>query len=158
LIQLTSDSCKNYALEQLEKYDCIVNGFRDIAFKISRQYIFWEGPETWLLFIKAINKCFPRYDTSLLDTNTFANYEGTWIMKNEMHKELMYQYFKIMEYIWDNIDNTFPLTSPEIRDHKPWRYPGFLMERFFTLFFLQNKYKYKEVPMILLDNRSNVFY
>lgn len=158
LKQLTSEDCKNYALEHLENYDCIINGFRDIGFKIKNQYIYWEGPKTWNLFIQAINKHFPYYDTNLFDTNTFANYEGTWIMKYDMYQEFMYQYFKIMEHIWENIDVTFPIPSQNINNPRPWRYPGFLNERFLTLFLLQNKYKYKEVPMILLDNRSNVFY
>jgi hypothetical protein len=64
-----------------------------------------------------------------------------------------------MEYIWQKTDNTYPTQEYLIQNNKtlgwyhhqgsPWRYPGFLGERFFPFFVAANEMKAHYVPLVL---------
>jgi hypothetical protein len=74
-------------------------------------------------------------------------------MENYNFKRLTQEYFSIMEYIWKNCSETFP--DKNVRQYNcteinPWRYPGFLNERFVPFFFYANGFRKIEVPLAVL--------
>ncbi len=157
---LSSDIQKEKALEILQKRDIITNTRSVIPWSVERQYLASEPREYWDLFIQGIQELVPEYRKHI---NWFqgnvVNYETTYIMRKEYFKKYASEYFQIMEYVWQNTDNTYPSHDYLVQNNKevgwwnpqgnPWRYPGFLGERFFPFFVYANNMNAEYVPLIL---------
>jgi len=71
----------------------------------------------------------------------------------EEMRQLVTEYFLAMEHVWDNTKEVYPdkeKNSYDCTEPFPWRYPGFLMERFVPFFIHANKLKKTEVPLVVL--------
>ena len=78
------------------------------------------------------------------------SYEGVYIMRKSLIKQLVSEYFSIMEYIWKNCSQVYP-TQQTTSEPLPWRYPGFLNERFVPFFVYANSLRRAEVPLVFLN-------
>ena len=61
--------------------------------------------------------------------------------------------FQILEYIYQNCSKVYPTKQPgdQFSELLPWRYPGFIGERFLGFFINANKLNKLEVPLIFLQ-------
>ena len=150
---LTSDEQKEAALKILETSDVIINRARTINISIEEQYLQSQPPEYWNLFKQAIVQVNPLYEKHMSwftkpGHNTIS-YEGVYIMRKDLYQNLMREYFQIMEYIWFHCSNAYP-TTQTTSEPLPWRYPGFLNERFVPFFVFANSLQKTEVPLVFL--------
>jgi hypothetical protein len=71
-----------------------------------------------------------------------------------MRRDIFIKYadelFRILEYIWQNSGDNYP-TKQTTSEPLPWRYPGFLGERFFPFFVYANSLKKIQVPLVILE-------
>jgi hypothetical protein len=157
---LSSDIQKEKTLDILEEYDIITNTRSIIPWSVEHQYLASEPKEYWDLFIDGIRELFPEYNKALeWFQGNYVNYETTYIMRKEYFKKYASEYFALMEYVWQKTDNTFPTHEYLVQNNKtvgwwnpqghPWRYPGFLGERFFPFFVYANNMKAHYVPLVL---------
>ena len=159
---LTSDQMKDNALKYLEESDIIVNREVDIGQHagvpdetVEQQYLRWEAKEYWDLFKQGILVVNPTYRSSMkwFTESKRCHFEGVYITKKHLMRQLINEYFLIMEYIWDNTTDVFPDKDKKevpCAERLPWRYPGFLMERFVPFFIHANSLKKTEVPLVFL--------
>jgi hypothetical protein len=61
--------------------------------------------------------------------------------------------FRILEYIYINSSKVYPVkkSGDNFSEPLPWRYPGFIGERFLGFFIHANSLKKLEVPLIFLQ-------
>lgn len=152
---LTSDEKMFKALDYLRNADVIINRERQIHETVESQYLRYELPEYWNLFKEGIVKTNPFYKDSMdwFTTSTRCSYEGVYIMRKELFRQLVKEYFSIMEYIWENCSEVYPDKSKKqysCSEPFPWRYPGFLNERFVPFFIHANSLRKVEVPLVFL--------
>lgn len=158
---LSSDLHKEKALEYLKDYDIITNVRSAIPWSVERQYLASEPREYWDLFMQGIVELIPEYRKHMhWFQGSVVNFETTYVMRKEFFKKYVSEYFAIMEYVWQNTDNTYPSHEYLVQNNKeigwwnpqgnPWRYPGFLGERFFPFFIYANNMNAKYVPLVLL--------
>ena len=153
---LTSDYQMEAALNYFKFADVITNRPRIITQTIEQQYLQYELSEYWNLFKEGIVKTNPSYKPYikwLTDYNTI-NYEGVYIMRKDLFKRLVSEYFSIMEHIWQNCSEIYPdknKKSYPCSEPLPWRYPGFLNERFVPFFVYANALRTVNVPLAFLN-------
>ena len=152
---LTSDSQRDKIVQYLQSADVVCSRFRYMNKSIEAQYLESQLPEYWELFKEAIVKLYPEYERHMIWFTDYSicNYECVYVMENYNFKRLTQEYFSIMEYIWKNCSETFP--DKNVRQYNcteinPWRYPGFLNERFVPFFFYANGFRKIEVPLAFL--------
>ena len=153
--KLTGDDMKSNALKYLENSDIIINREVDVGSTVEQQYLKYEMKEYWDLFKEGIVKVNPTYKSFMkwFTESTKCHFEGGYITKKHLMRQLVTEYFLIMEHIWDNTTDVFPdkdKRSISCSEPFPWRYPGFLMERFVPFFIHANSLKKTEVPLALL--------
>jgi hypothetical protein len=152
---LSGEESKQNALKILEKYDMIINRPVDYGISMEEQYLLYELPEYWNLFKEAIVKVNPSYKKhiNILTTRSLCHYEGVFITKREIFHRMMNEYFDIMQYVWKNCSEVYPDKTHKHYDCSeplPWRYSGFLNERFVPFFIYANNLNIFEVPLVLL--------
>ena len=152
---LTSDAQRDKIVECLQSADVVCSRFRYMHKSIEAQYLESQLPEYWELFKEAIVKLYPQYKRHMIWFTDYSicNYECVYVMENYKYKQLVEEYFSIMEYIWQNCSETFPdknVKQYNCTEIHPWRYPGFLNERFVPLFFYANGLRKIEVPFAFL--------
>jgi len=153
---LTSDSQMNRALEYFKSADVVCSRFRMMNASIENQYLQSQLPEYWFLFKEAIKKLFPEYKKHMLWFTDYSicNYECVYLMPKPLFKKMFNEYFSIMEYIWQNCEEVYPdknKRSWHCSEPFPWRYPGFLNERFVPFFMYANGLRKIEVPLAFLS-------
>lgn len=150
---LTSQECLNNALQYLQSCDIITNLPKLLANSVQDQYLESQPRYYWDLFQKAIYELYPEYREHLVwfTTNNVINFYTTYIMKREYFLKYAEQLFKILEYIFQNADVVYPKKENYYTEIWPWRYPGFLGERFMPFFVYANSMKKIQVPLVILD-------
>jgi hypothetical protein len=71
-------------------------------------------------------------------------------MRKQLFRKYASELFELLEYVWQNTNKTYP-TQPTTAEPLPWRYPGFLGERFLPFFLHANKVNVARVPLIILE-------
>lgn len=148
---LSSEEQKNAALKLLETYDVITNKQTPIGISVEEQYLQSQPKHYWDLFLEAINELMPDYRQHM---NWFKgnqiNFETSYIMRKQMFRKYVSELFEIYEYIWQRCDSVYP-TQQTTSEIYPWRYPGFLGERFFPFFIHANALNAIHVPLVMLE-------
>ena len=149
---LTSDAQLEAASNFLDSVDIIINRPRTINVSIEEQYLQSQPREYWDLFKEAIPKVNSEYAKHMwwFTGYNVISYEGVYIMRKSLIKQLVSEYFSIMEYIWKNCSQVYP-TQQTTSEPLPWRYPGFLNERFVPFFVYANSLRKAEVPLVFLN-------
>lgn len=141
-------------IEQVFKsYDVITNKNVTFHCSIEQQYLMYELPEHWFLFKGAITKLYPEYedDMSWFTENNSMHAETAYIMKREWFIKYATELFQILKYVFDNCSDVYPVHDGRCSEIYPWRYPGYLGERFLPFFVNANKLKAKQVPLVILQ-------
>lgn len=148
---LASDIQKEKALYYLDKVDVITNKHTALPCSIEEQYLQSQPSEYWNLFIQGINELFPDYRKHMnWFKGNLINFETCYIMRKQAFKKYASEYFELMEYIWSNTSKAYP-TQKTTSEPLPWRYPGFLGERFFPFFNHCNQLTSLHVPLVILE-------
>jgi hypothetical protein len=71
-------------------------------------------------------------------------------MRRDIFVRYTTELFAILENIWQNSDDNYP-TQQTTSEPFPWRYPGFLGERFMPFFLYANSLKKIQVPLVILE-------
>ena len=103
------------------------------------------------LFEKAITELLPDYRNKLdwFDGNKIS-FETCYIMRKQLFKKYVSELFEIYEYIWTYSKTAYP-TQQTTSEPLPWRYPGFLGERFLPFFIAMNACAPIHVPLVILE-------
>lgn len=153
----TSEYAKEFALNVLQSADIITNHNTILANSVEDQYLEWEPPHYWQLFKQAIYDLYPEYRKHLnwFTTCNIIHFETTYIMRREYFLKYAEEYFNILRYIIENTHEPYPVKKPTdtFRELLPWRYPGFIGERFMPFFTYANAMKKYHVPMMFLGHK-----
>jgi hypothetical protein len=88
----------------------------------------------------------------------WANFQAPFLIKKKLFKKIFNQFFNVMKYVWENVNEVWPVHGNGIAEEFPYRYPGFLNERFFPFFLFANDVKRYNVPLIeFRDFNKQVF-
>ena len=152
---LSSDEQEQAILKHLETADVLTNRTWTMHTSIENQYLESQLKEYWDLFKEGIVHVNPTYKPYMnwFDGNR-CNYEGVYITRKDLFRKLVSEYFLVMEYIWKRCSQVYPSKdnqSYSCSEPLPWRYPGFLNERFVPFFFHANNLKQAEVPLVFLN-------
>lgn len=148
---LSSDIQRDKALYYLDKVDVITNKHTVLPYTIEMQYLQSQPKEYWDLFIEGVNELFPDYRKHInWFKGNLINFETCYIMRKQAFKKYASEYFELMEYVWSKASNVYP-TQPTTSEPLPWRYPGFLGERFFPFFLHCNQVTSLHVPLVILE-------
>jgi hypothetical protein len=143
---------KDLALEYLQTAEVVTNHSIALPHSVEQQYLMYEPKEYWDLFKNSITHLFPQYrqHMSWFTHNNLINFETTYIMRRDLFVRYASELFNILEYIWKNCSDVYP-TQQVTSEPLPWRYPGFLGERFFPFFVYANSLKKIQVPLVVLE-------
>lgn len=147
-----TDEQRDLALEYLQTAEVLTNHSVALPYSVEQQYLMYEPKEYWDLFKSAISYLFPQYRQHLtwFTHNNIINFETTYIMRRDLFARYAQELFSILEYIWTNCSEVYP-TKQTTSEPLPWRYPGFLGERFFPFFVYANSLKRIQVPLVILE-------
>ena len=153
---LSSDEQKNSILKMLETFDVVTNRAVQMDTTVEGQYLRYELPEYWHLFKEGIVKVNPDYKDSMnwFTTSTTCNFNGLYLIRKSLYKRMMSEFFEVLEYVWNNCSEVFPDKSKKswpCSEENPFRYPGYLNERYFPFFMHANRLTKMEVPMAFLE-------
>ena len=148
---MASDEQKAAALKLLETHDAITNPITPLPYSVRTQYLQSQPEEYLNLFLEGIEKLLPDYRNSMnwWDENG-ASFETCYVMRKQLFRKYASELFEILEYVWQNTSKTYP-TQQTTSEPLPWRYPGFLGERFVPFFLYANKVNVARVPLIILE-------
>jgi hypothetical protein len=143
---------KNAALHMLELHDVITNIETQLPCTVEDQYLQSQPSEYWDLFLKAITELLPDYRDCIdcFNMRTKASFETCYIMRKQLFKKYVSELFEIYEYIWTYSKTAYP-TQKTTSEPLPWRYPGFLGERFLPFFIAMNACAPIHVPLVILE-------
>jgi len=148
--KLSSESQKMAALHLLEKHDVITNRQTTLPCSIEEQYLQSQPRLYWDLFKEAITQLMPDYRNKLDWFNgNKISFETCYIMRKQLFKKYASELFEIYEYIW-KFSRAYP-TEVTTSEPFPWRYPGFLGERFLPFFIAMNACDPIHVPLVILE-------
>lgn len=149
---LASERMKNAALHMLQTHDVITNIETELPFTIQDQYLLSQPKEYWDLFLRAIKELMPDYRDHLtwFTEGRKASFETCYIMRKQLFKKYVSELFEIYEYIWTYTTNAYPVQQTT-QEPLPWRYPGFLGERFLPFFISMNAKAPIRVPIVILE-------
>lgn len=149
---LSSDRMRDAALHMFEKHDVITNIQTQLPCTIQEQYLQSQPKEYWDLFLKAIDELLPDYRNHLgwFTEGKRASFETCYIMRKQLFKKYVSELFEIYEYIWTYASTAYP-TQQTTSESLPWRYPGFLGERFLPFFISMNAGHPIHVPLVILE-------
>lgn len=147
-----TDEQKDLALEYLQTAEVLTNHSVALPYSVEHQYLMYEPPEYWNLFKDAIVHLYPQYRQHMnwFTHNNIINFETTYIMRRDLFARYADELFNILTYIWKNCKEVYP-TKQTTSEPLPWRYPGFLGERFFPFFLYSNSLKKIQVPLVILQ-------
>lgn len=153
---LAGEQSKQIAIDLFKEVDMIVTKPMDVGISIERQYLQYELPEYWHLFKEALIRVNPFYRKHIdwFTTSTVCHYEAVFVARKDIYKRMFYEYYEAMEYVWSKCSEVFPDKSKKHYDCSeplPWRYPGFLNERFVSFFIFANDIKRAEAPLVVLQ-------
>ncbi len=135
--------------------DVITNRSTFLPGSVSQQYLESQPPEYWWLFHKAIQDLFPHYDKYSLHwfDESVIPFTTNYFFRKELFLRYASELFQILEYIYQNCSKVYPVkkSSDNFSEIYPWRYPGFIGERFLGFFINANKLNKLEVPLIFLQ-------
>ena len=80
----------------------------------------------------------------------WCSFETTYIMRKQLFRKYTSELFELLEYVWINTGKPYP-TQQTTSEPLPWRYPGFLGERFMPFFVYANSLKRIQVPLVILQ-------
>ena len=140
------------ALEYLQTADVLTNHSIALPFSVEAQYLQSQPSLYWQLFKEAIHDLFPNYRQHLtwFTHNNIINYETCYIMRRDIFVRYTTELFAILENVWQNSGDNYP-TQQTTSEPFPWRYPGFLGERFMPFFLYANSLKKIQVPLVILE-------
>jgi hypothetical protein len=145
---------KEIALEYLQTADILTNHSIALPFSVEAQYLQSQPSLYWQMFKEAIHDLFPNYRQHLrwFTHNNIINYETCYIMRRDVFMRYADELFRILENIWKNCSSrdVYP-TQQTTSEPFPWRYPGFLGERFMPFFVYANSLKKIQVPLVILE-------
>jgi hypothetical protein len=147
-----TDEHQEIILEYFKTCDVITNHSIAIPQSVEEQYLMYEPREYWDLFKLALNELYPKYRNHMtwFTHNNIINFETTYIMRREFFLQYVDEFFRIMKFIWENCSEIYP-TIQTTSEPLPWRYPGFIGERFFPFFVYANSLKKIQVPLVILE-------
>lgn len=153
----TKEESKDHALEILQSADMITNHNTILVNSVEDQYLEWEPPHYWQLFKQAIHDLYPEYrkDLTWFTTCNTIHFETTYIMRKEYFIKYASEYFNILKYIFEHTHERYPVkqSTDTFKEIYPWRYPGFIGERFMPFFTYANGMKKYQVPLVFLGYR-----
>lgn len=153
LADLGSDQHRNAALMYLQSADVITNRSCARESSIEQQYLDSQPAVYWRLMMRAIETLYPQYKRHMLwfrDYNV-VQFETTYIMRRALFMKYASELFAILEYVFKHAEVVVPNEVPGAA-HQPYRYPGFLGERFFPFFLYANAVRTIEVPLVFVGD------
>mgnify|MGYP003331240405 CR=1 FL=1 len=149
---LGSDRMGESILEYMQTADVLTNHSVAVNHSIESQYLESQPREYWDKFLEAIDNLYPDYRKHLtwFKQCNIINFETCYVMRKQIFRKYATEFFEILEYIFKNSSNVYP-TVQTTSEPLPWRYPGFLGERFFPFFMYVNNLKKIQVPLVVLQ-------
>jgi hypothetical protein len=148
---LSSEHQKEAALKLLEKHDVIINHVTALPCSVIDQYLQSQPKEYLELFLNGIVELMPDYRNQMDWWNrNEASFETCYVMRKQLFKKYVSELFELLEYVWQNAKYAYPRV-PTTSEPLPWRYPGFLGERFLPFFLHANQVDTAKVPLIILE-------
>jgi hypothetical protein len=149
---------KNALSDILKQCDIVVNHEENVGNTVEQQYLYgpaWhQDKQIYDLFLEAINKLMPQYRNSVnwFKQSNVANFHTTYVMRRDLFKRYSSELFEIIEYILKHSQNPYPIKTADkpMSDPKPWRWPGYLGERFLPFFINVNPITRAHVAMSFL--------
>lgn len=148
---LSSDIQMKAALNLLQKHEAITNRVTPLYCTVKEQYLQSQPTEYLDLFLKGINELLPDYrDKMNWWDEREASFETCYVMRKQLFKKYASELFEVLEYVWINAKTAYPRV-PTTSEPLPWRYPGFLGERFLPFFLYANDVTVARVPLVILE-------
>lgn len=151
-IDISSINQLNRGLEILQAHDIITNFDKHAGCSIEEQYLRHQSTEHWHKFKEGIYSLYPEYRRYMdwFTKSEFANFQAPIIARKNVFIRIFSEFFKVMKYVWENVSEVWPVHGNGIAEEYPFRYPGFLNERFLPFFLFANDVKRFNVPLIEL--------
>ena len=149
---LSSDAQRDAALFMFSTgTDAITNHVTPLPCSVKDQYLQSQPREYLDLFIEGINELMPDYRKEMTWCDGYqCSYETTYIMRKQLFKKYVSELFELLEYVWMNTRTAYP-RQQTTSEPLPWRYPGFLGERFVSFFLQANNVSVARVPLVILE-------
>jgi hypothetical protein len=148
---MTSNEQKAAALELLKEYDAITNRLTPMPYSVRNQYLQSQPAEYLNLFLEGIEKLMPDYRDSLnWWEQSEASFETCYVMRKQLFRKYASELFELLEYVWQNTSQPYP-TQSSTSEPLPWRYPGFLGERFLPFFLHANQASVARKTLVILE-------
>jgi hypothetical protein len=149
---LSSDTQRDVALKLFDVgVDAITNHLTTLPCSVKDQYLQSQPREYLDLFIEGINELMPDYRKEMTWWHgNQCSYETTYIMRKQLFKKYVSELFELLEYVWMNTRTAYP-RQQTTSEPLPWRYPGFLGERFVSFFLHANSVSVARVPLVILE-------
>ena len=148
---LSSDEQRNAALTMLQTHDIITNRLTPLPCSVIDQYLQSQPKEYIDLFLDGIRELMPDYRNKMDWWNgNEASFETCYVMRKQMFKKYVSELFELLEYVWINAKTAYPRVQTT-SEPLPWRYPGFLGERFLPFFIHANDLNAFRVPLVILE-------
>jgi hypothetical protein len=154
----TSEEMGQRQLTLLDKFDCLLatqtpvlgGSSQGEVLSIEEQYLKYQDPDYWWLFRQGLEDLYPNYrhiaDDYFCNCNE-ASFESPVICRSDLFLKMGREFINLIMYVWSYSKTPIPLHATNT-EPKPWRYLGFLGERFFPFFFLANKCRVKYIPLV----------
>lgn len=149
---LSSDIQKDAALFYLQSADVITNRSTALDTSVEDQYLKAQPAAYWHLFMQGIDALLPHYRIHMLWFRRYniVSYDTTYIMRRNFFMRYAREFFSVLEYVFQHAEVVVPDEIPGV-PHQPFRYPGFLGERFLPFFIYANGLRKIEVPLVQLE-------
>jgi hypothetical protein len=79
-----------------------------------------------------------------------ASFETCYVMRKQLFRKYTSELFELLEYVWQNTSQPYP-TQATTTEPLPWRYPGFLGERFLPFFLYANQASVARKTLVILE-------
>lgn len=154
-VNLGTEGEKRTLLHYLRFNDVITNTSTVLPGSVTQQYLESQPKEYWDLFYEAICKVCPYYHSNALQwfNQSVIPFTTNYIFRKKYFLRYASELFRILEYIYINSSKVYPVkkSGDNFSEPLPWRYPGFIGERFLGFFIHANSLKKLEVPLIFLQ-------
>jgi hypothetical protein len=130
--------------EILEEYDCILPK-AIFCNSLDEQYRQEHGISEWDCFLEKLDSIYGKSHSIRYDQRFFLG--NIFIFKREVFLSYCEELFNIIFHVYKKCGSYPPIS--EVR-YQPYRYPGYLAERFMTAFINAHKLKYFESQLITL--------
>ncbi len=145
--KLLEDTRQFHKVEQiLAEYDCILPK-AIYCESLDRHFRQEHGSREWECFLNQLDILYGNKHSLRLEQRFFVG--NIFIFKYELFKIYCEDLFKIIFAVYKECGS---LSAVENARYQPFRYPGYLAERFMTAFVNANRIKYYEAQVITLNN------